>query len=77
MNRPVLLSVQCVAAQAQLRKHAALLSPQLHRQHRGGFLRVHRERLCSVGWSWKLELEWCERKTLLLDWWLEAGAEAV
>ena len=52
MNRPVLLSVQCVAAQAQLRKHAALLSPQLHRQHRGGFLHVHRQRLCSAGWSW-------------------------
>jgi len=25
----------------------------------------------------RLELEWCERKTLLSGWWLEAGAGAV
>jgi len=25
----------------------------------------------------RLELEWCERKTLLPDWWLEAGAGVV
>ena len=25
--------------------------------------------LCSAGWSWRLELEWCERKILL--GWLE------
>jgi len=31
----------------------------------------------SAGWSWRLELELCERKTLLLGWWLEAGAEVV
>ena len=24
--------------------------------------------LCSAGWSWRLELEWCERKTLLPGW---------
>ena len=23
--------------------------------------------LCSTGWSWRPELEWCERK-ILLDW---------
>jgi len=23
---------------------------------------------CSAGWSWRLELEWCERKTLLPGW---------
>jgi len=34
-------------------------------------------RLCSLGWSWWLVLEWCERKTLLTGWWLEAGAGAV
>jgi len=22
----------------------------------------------SAGWSWRLELEWCERKTLLSGW---------
>jgi len=26
---------------------------------------------CSAGWSWRLELEWCERKILLPGWWLE------
>ena len=26
---------------------------------------------CSAGWSWRLELEWCERKILLPSWWLE------
>ena len=26
------------------------------------------------GWSWRLELECCERKILLTGWWLEAGA---
>ena len=31
----------------------------------------------SAGWSWRLELEWCERKTLLPGWWLEAGAGVV
>jgi len=31
----------------------------------------------SAGWSWRLELEWCERKTLLPDWWPEAGAGVV
>jgi len=31
----------------------------------------------SAGWSWRLELELCERKTLLLGWWLEAGAGIV
>jgi len=25
----------------------------------------------------RLELEWCERKILLPDWWLEAGAGVV
>ena len=30
--------------------------------------------LCSAGWSWRLELELCERKILLPGWWLEAGA---
>ena len=25
----------------------------------------------------RLELEWCERKILLPDWWLETGAGAV
>jgi len=25
----------------------------------------------------RLELEWCERKTLLPGWWLEAGAGAM
>ena len=25
----------------------------------------------------RLELEWCERKILLSDWWLEAGAGAM
>jgi len=29
---------------------------------------------CSAGWSWRLELECCERKILLPGWWLEAGA---
>jgi hypothetical protein len=24
----------------------------------------------SAGWSWRLELEWCERKILLPGWWL-------
>jgi len=33
--------------------------------------------LCLLGWSWWLVLEWCERKTLLTGWWLEAGAGAV
>jgi hypothetical protein len=33
--------------------------------------------LRSAGWSWRLELEWCERKTLLPGWWLEAGAGAM
>jgi len=33
--------------------------------------------LRSAGSSWKLELEWCERKTLLPDWWLEASAGAM
>jgi len=33
--------------------------------------------LRSAGWSWRLELELCERKTLLLGWWLEAGAGIV
>ena len=28
--------------------------------------------LCSAGWSWRLELEWCERKILL--GWLELVA---
>ena len=32
---------------------------------------------CSAVWSWRLELEWCERKTLLPGWWLEAGAEGM
>jgi len=32
---------------------------------------------CSAGWSWRLELELCERKTLLPGWWLEAGAGVV
>ena len=26
------------------------------------------------GWSWRLKLEWCERKILLPSWWLESGA---
>jgi len=30
--------------------------------------------LLSAGWSWRLELECCERKILLPGWWLEAGA---
>jgi len=29
---------------------------------------------CSAVWSWRLELEWCERKTLLPGWWMEASA---
>jgi len=33
--------------------------------------------LRSAGWSWRLELEWCERETLLPGWWLEAGAGAM
>ena len=32
-----------------------------------------RQAPCSAGWSWRLELEWCERKILLPGWWLEAG----
>jgi hypothetical protein len=31
----------------------------------------------SAGWSWRLELELCERKTLLPGWWLEAEAGVV
>ena len=31
----------------------------------------------SLGWSWSWWLEWCERKILLADWWLEAGTGAV
>ena len=31
--------------------------------------------LCSAGWSWRLELEWCERKILL--GWLELELELV
>ena len=27
--------------------------------------------LRSAGWSWRLELEWCERKILLPGWWLK------
>ena len=34
-------------------------------------------RCCSAGWSWRLELELCERKTLLPGWWLDAGAGVV
>ena len=33
------------------------------------------ESLRSAGWSWRLELEWCERK-ILLDW-LELELELV
>ena len=33
--------------------------------------------LRSAGWSWSLELEWCERKTLLPGWWLEASTGAM
>jgi len=25
-------------------------------------------RPCSLGWCWRLLLEWCERKTLLVGW---------
>ena len=32
---------------------------------------------CSAGWSWRLELEWSERKILLPGWWLEAGTGVV
>jgi len=32
---------------------------------------------CSTGWSWRLELEWCERKILLPGWWLEASAGVI
>jgi hypothetical protein len=32
---------------------------------------------CSADWSWRLELEWCERKILLPGWWLEDGAGVV
>jgi len=32
---------------------------------------------CSLGWSWWLLLEWCERKIMLTDWWLETDAGAV
>ena len=28
---------------------------------------LRRKSLRSAGWSWRLELEWCERK-ILLDW---------
>ena len=33
--------------------------------------------LCSLCWCWRLLLEWCERKTLLVGWWLEAAAGVV
>ena len=33
------------------------------------FARRYYNYLCSVGW--RLELEWCERKILLSDWWLK------
>jgi len=32
---------------------------------------------CSLCWCWRLLLEWCERKTLLAGWWLEAAVEVV
>ena len=31
----------------------------------------------SLCWCWRLLLEWCERKTLLAGWWLEAAAGVV
>jgi len=31
----------------------------------------------SLCWCWRLLLEWCERKTLLVGWWLEAAARVV
>jgi len=31
-------------------------------------------RPCSLCWCWSLLLEWCEKKTLLAGWWLEAAA---
>ena len=52
----------------------------LLRSNAAGRLRLRRVvflSLRSAGWSWTLELEWCERKTLLPDWWLETGAEVV
>ena len=31
---------------------------------------TNHQSLCSLGWSWWLVVEWCERKILLAGWWL-------
>jgi len=35
---------------------------------------LHYSIITAFGRSWRLQLEWCERKILLPGWWLEAGA---
>ena len=49
----------------------------LHVQGQSSKYLVHqkKETLCSTGWNWRLELEWCERKILL--GWLELEAGVV